>query len=163
MPPGSAADGIRFVSMRGPSGVGSGKSFTPFSRMHWANLRAACCCWVVRLLPVNPGGSRSLHALMACLNAAALGSSDEPFATASMVSSPDASGSGNALTPFVAHALGELHRLAPDWSAMLLPPLLPAPVSAGAFEPHALIRAIRAIRARAASGRSVLLMFSWPW
>ena len=50
-------------------------------------------------VPVNPGGSRSLHALMACLNAALFVSSDEPFATPSMVNSPDASGSGNALTP----------------------------------------------------------------
>ena len=48
---------------------------------------------------MNPGGSRSLHALMACLNAALLGSTDEPFAIPSMVNSPDASGSGNALTP----------------------------------------------------------------
>ena len=46
-----------------------------------------------------PGGSRSLQALMACLNAAVLGSSDEPFAIPSMVSSPDATGSGNTLTP----------------------------------------------------------------
>jgi len=36
---------------------------------------------------------------MACLNAALLGSTDEPFAIPSMVNSPDASGSGNALTP----------------------------------------------------------------
>jgi hypothetical protein len=36
---------------------------------------------------------------MACLNAALLVSSDEPFATASIVSPPDAFGSGNALTP----------------------------------------------------------------
>ena len=50
-------------------------------------------------MPVNPGGSRSLHALMARLNAAQLVSTDEPFATPSMVNSPDASGSGNALTP----------------------------------------------------------------
>jgi len=37
---------------------------------------------------------------MACLNAAALVSTDEPFATASIVNSPDAFGSGNARTPF---------------------------------------------------------------
>ena len=41
----AAADGIRVVSMRGPFAVGSGKSGTPLSRMHWANLRAASCCW----------------------------------------------------------------------------------------------------------------------
>jgi hypothetical protein len=57
---------------------------------------------VVRdLSPVNPGGSRSLHALRACSNAAELVSTHEPFATASMVNSPDASGSGNALTPLL--------------------------------------------------------------
>ena len=36
---------------------------------------------------------------MAFLNAAVFVSSDEPLATASMVNSPDASGSGNARTP----------------------------------------------------------------
>src|SRR6185437_7090179 len=95
----SEVDGMRFVSMRGPSGRGSGKSFTPFSRMHRANLRPACCCSELRLLPMNPAGSRSLHALIACLNAGVLVFSDEPFATASIVSLPDALGSGNWLTP----------------------------------------------------------------
>src|SRR5207302_7215126 len=38
-------------------------------------------------------------ALRACSNAAELVSSDEPFATASIVNAPDASGSGNAPTP----------------------------------------------------------------
>ncbi|MGO9899010.1 MAG: hypothetical protein ACLP0J_04810 [Solirubrobacteraceae bacterium] len=51
--PGSATDGIRLVSMSGPFGVGSGKSFTPLARMHWANLRAAACSWRLRLLPMN--------------------------------------------------------------------------------------------------------------
>src|SRR5207253_2265131 len=51
-PPFVAADGIRFVSTRGASGAGSGKSFTPLSRMHWANLRAADCCSALRLYPV---------------------------------------------------------------------------------------------------------------
>jgi hypothetical protein len=36
---------------------------------------------------------------MACFHAAVLGSSDEPLITPSMVSAPDASGSGNSLTP----------------------------------------------------------------
>ena len=53
------------------------------------------------MLPVNPAGSRFLHALMACLNAGVLVSSDEPFATASMVNLPDAPGSGNSLTPLL--------------------------------------------------------------
>src|SRR5919198_3167972 len=92
-------DGIRFVSTRGPFGVGSGKSGTPLSRMHWANSRRGFLCSAVTLPPVNRGGSRCLHALMACLNAALLVSTDEPFATASIVNSPDESGSGNLLTP----------------------------------------------------------------
>ena len=79
--------------------MGSGKSGTPLSRMHWAKSRRAVLCWGVTLVPVNPGGSRSLHALRACSNAAELVSTDEPFAIPSMVNSPDAAGSGNALTP----------------------------------------------------------------
>ena len=42
---------------------------------------------------------------MACLNAGALVFSDEPFATASMVSLPDAPGSGNVADAVAAHAL----------------------------------------------------------
>src|SRR5690348_3968985 len=99
IPAGVAADGIRFVSTRGPFGVGSGKSGTPLSRTHWANSRRTVLCWGVTLVPVNPGGSRSLQALRACSNAALLVSTDEPFAIPSMVISPDAFGSGNALTP----------------------------------------------------------------
>ena len=37
-PPGALADGIRFVSTRGWPLTGSGKSFTPFSRMHCGEL-----------------------------------------------------------------------------------------------------------------------------
>src|ERR1700730_7271823 len=96
-----AAGGIRLVSMRGPFGVGSGKSGTPLARMHWANLTAAPICWGLRLLPTNPVGSRALHAPMARFHAGVLGFSDEPFATASMVSLPDAPGSGNLLTPLL--------------------------------------------------------------
>src|SRR5438876_8211301 len=108
--------------------------------MHRANSRAASCSWELLWWPVNPDGSRSLHALTACLNAAEPVSRDEPFATASMVNAPDASGSGNAPTPlarmhsanFTAFArvlavlLGALlpvRRVA----AMLLPPLLWVP------------------------------------
>ena len=50
---------------------------------------------------MNPGGSRSLHALRACWNAGVFGFSDEPFAIPSMVSWPDAFGSGNSLTPLL--------------------------------------------------------------
>src|SRR5487761_962520 len=146
-------DGIRVVSIRGPFAVGSGKSGTPLSRMHWANLRAASCCWALLVLPMNPGGSRSLHALMACWNVAEFGSSDEPFITPSMVSAPDASGSGKLLTP-----LARMH-WANFTACATLAAGLPAPVAAGALEPHALIRATIAIAARAAPGHGVLLMF----
>ena len=50
---------------------------------------------------MNPAGSRSLHALMACVNAGVLVSSDEPFAISSMVNLPDAPGSGKSLTPLL--------------------------------------------------------------
>src|SRR5262245_10838773 len=148
-----AADGIRLVSMRGPSAGGAGKSLMPLSRMHWANLRATFCCSALRLWPVNPGGSRSLHALLACLNAALLGSTDDPFATPSMVDSPEASGSGNARTP-----LARMHSANFTAFSCVAAALLP-PVSAGAFEQPA---TIAASMARAASGRSVLLMVSSP-
>ena len=47
MPPLVEEEGIRFVSTSGPFKVGSGKSGTPFSRTHWANLRRAVnCCGV---------------------------------------------------------------------------------------------------------------------
>jgi hypothetical protein len=67
--------------------------------MHWANSRRAALCFGVTLPPVNPGGSRPLHAPIACFHAALFVSTDKPFATASTVSLPEASGSGNALTP----------------------------------------------------------------
>ena len=125
--------------------------------MHWANLRAASCCWAVLWVPMNPGGSRSLHALRACWNAGVFVFSDEPFATPSMVSWPDALGSGNLLTP-LSRMHWENFTACSRLVAVLLVPLLPVPVAAGAFEPHALIRATMAIRAKAASGRSFLLV-----
>jgi hypothetical protein len=99
---------------------------------------------------------------MACSNAAELVSSEEPFATASIVNSPDAFGSGNALTP-----LTRMHSV--NFSALsrrvvfllpLVPVLLAVPVllfSADPFEHPALITASIA---KAANGRSVLCMVS---
>ena len=141
--------------------TGSGKSFTPLSRMHWANLRR-----VLLLLgrfacaPVNPGGCRSLHALMACSNAAVLVSSDEPFAIPSMVNSPDASGSGNSLTP-----LSRMHSANLTALSRLVAFCVAAGCrrcSADAFEQPA---PIRATMARAASGRVVYSCVSLlhPW
>jgi hypothetical protein len=85
---------------------------------------------------------------MACLNAALLVSSDERFAIASMVNVPDASGSGNSLTP-----LARMHWAnftAPSRAAAFV--FLALRVSAAAFEQPA---QIRATMARAASDRSV--------
>lgn len=135
----------------------SGKSGTPLSRTHWANLRAASCCWELLVVPVNPGGSSLLHALMACWNATLLVSTPEPFAIASIVNWPDGPGSGNLLTPFE-----RMHRAnCTAFSrlvAVLLAPALPVPAEllfvAGAWEQLA---PIRVIKATAASGRSLLL------
>ncbi len=77
MPPLDAADGMRLVSTSGAPGAGSGKSVTPWSRMHRANSRAAFCCSLLRVWPVKPDGSRSLHAAMAAFHAA-LSVSSEP-------------------------------------------------------------------------------------
>jgi hypothetical protein len=84
---------------------------------------------------------------MARFHAGVLGFSDEPFATASKVSVPDALGSGNSLTP-----LARMHSANFTASSWLVA-LLPAPVVAGALEPHALIRPTTAISASAASAR----------
>jgi hypothetical protein len=132
MPSGVPEDGIRFVSMSGPFLVGSGKSGTPFSRMHRANARRAFRCRGVAFVPVNPAGSRLLHAVSARSNAAELVSTDEPFATPSMVILPDASGSGNALTPCprmhsanrTAFRLAVTVVLGAAWALLLLPLLL---------------------------------------
>jgi len=62
IPLGVPVEGMRVVSMSGESGLGSGKFLTPWSRMHCAKPRAACCCSGVRCCPVKPAGSRFLHA-----------------------------------------------------------------------------------------------------
>ena len=105
--------------------------------------------------PVNPGGCRSLHAPMAFSNDALFVSSDEPFAIASMVRPPDASGSGNALTP-----LSRMHcaNLSPFCAGAARgrercrePPAVA--VSDGAFEPQPAL--ISATMTRVASSRSL--------
>ena len=141
------AEGIFVVSISGPSLAGSGKSLMPLSRMHWANLRAGSCSLALRLRPMNPGGCRSLHAAMAASNAGLFASSDEPFTTPSIVISPDASGSGNSLTP-----LSRMH--AANFIALSRPPAFVVGcwcwcwccclVSAGVFEQPAPIRATMA-------------------
>jgi hypothetical protein len=101
---------------------------------------------------------------MACSNAAVLVSSDEPFATASIVNSPDAFGSGNALTPLARMHSANLTALSRTVTSLLSP--VPALLAVLVFPlllvppQPALITATMAIMARAASGRSVLVMVS---
>ena len=78
--------------MRGSPLAGSGKSFTPFSRTHSANLRAADCCFGLRFPLKAPGGARSLHASTAFFHTAGLTSIPK-------AKSPFASGSGKWGTP----------------------------------------------------------------
>src|ERR1700677_59640 len=137
--------------MRGPLLVGSGKSGTPLARMHWANLRRAAVCWVVKCVGIKPAGSRLWHALMACFHAALLGSSSEP-ALIPYAKSPEASGSGNSLTP-----LPRMHSANFTAVSTLAAELL---LSLLVFEPHALSRATIVTRARAASGRGLLVTAS---
>ena len=103
---------------------------------------------------MNPGGSRFLHALRACWNAGEFGLSTEPFAIPSMVSWPDALGSGKLLTP-LARMHWENFTACSDLAVV-------AGRAAGrgrrVLDPHALIRATIATRATSASGRSVLFM-----
>ena len=78
-------------------------------------------------MPVNPAGSRYSHALSACLNVPELVFRDEPFATASMVNAPDASGSGNAPTPLERMHSANFTALARVVDVLLAPlPAVPA-------------------------------------
>ena len=70
MPPGWLEDGILYVSIRGSPLTGSGKSLTPWSRTHWANLRLADCSLGVRFELSVPGGLRALQASTACSHTA---------------------------------------------------------------------------------------------
>src|SRR5262249_39930665 len=121
------------------------------SRTHSANSSRAVLCFGVTLAPVNPGGSRSLHAPSACSNTALFVFTDEPLAIASIVSSPDASGSGNALTP-----LARMHSA--NFTAFSRV-ALPSPPVLLRVPPHpALTTTTTASMASAAGGRSALLI-----
>src|SRR5439155_26472684 len=85
--------GILVVSIRGSPLTGSGKSFTPWSRTHWANLRLADCSLGVRFALNAPGGWRALHASTAFVNTSLLTSTPK-------LKSPFGSGSGKWGTPF---------------------------------------------------------------
>jgi hypothetical protein len=101
--------------------------FRLFSRMHWANLRRSASGWV--LPSKRPGGCKSLHAPMVFFHAAVLGSSAEPLSIP-YANSPDASGSGNSLTPF--SRMHSANFTAFSWLAAFVLPALP--FSAGALE-----------------------------
>src|ERR1700704_1270422 len=81
--------------MRGWPLTGSGKSGTPFSRMHCANLMAADSCAGVSFALRVPGGCRALHAATAFIHIALL--TLIPYDG----NSPDAFGSGKSLTPLL--------------------------------------------------------------
>ena len=86
---------------------------------------------------------------MAPFHAAPLVSSDEPFTTPSIVSSPDASGSGNSRTPFSRMHSANLTALSRAVVGLSpVPAVLAVLVSDGAFEPQP--APIRATTARAA-------------
>ena len=86
---------------------------------------------------------------MAPFHAAVLVSSDEPFTTPSIVSSPDASGSGNSRTPFSRMHSANLTAFSRPVAGFVspVPAVLAVPVSEGAFEPQP-----APIRATTASG-----------
>ena len=133
MPPGLLEDGILYVLTRGSPLTGSGKSFTPLSRMHWANLRLADCCLGVRFELNVPGGCRSLQAVDG-LRATPRGLTLTPYSNSFF-----AFGSGKSLTP-----LARMHsanftafsRAVSFLSGAGVPVLLAVPVSEGAFEPQ---------------------------
>src|SRR5262245_56817638 len=108
---------------------------------------------------MNPDGCRSLHALMAFLNAALSVSRDEPFATPSIVNSPDAFGSGNCATPLSRMHAANLIAFSRLVAVLLPPPLLPVPVLVLPFsaEPLEQPATISAMMARAASRRGALV------
>src|SRR5690349_18648166 len=92
MPPGRFDDGILYVSIIGSPLAGSGKSLTPCSRTHWANLRLAACCFGVRFELNAPGGFSALHASIALSHTPLLTSTPKFCA-------PFESGSGKWGTP----------------------------------------------------------------
>src|SRR5436190_7985639 len=157
MPPGRLEDGILVVSMSGSPLTGSGKSFTPWSRTHWANLKLADCCLGVRFPDNVPGGCSALQALVAC------------FHTAGLTLTPYwnwffGSGSGKSLTPCARMHSANFTALSRAVSSLLLPApeLLAVPTLsffADPFEQPAPTRAIAARPARAANGLTCLLMF----
>ena len=139
--------------------MGSGKSFTPLSRMHWANLRR-------RLLLLGaPLAAREPRWLQVLARADGLlerrGARVQRRAVRYRIDGELARRVRvrELADTVAAHALGELHPLLSIGGGVVAAAAA-AGLPAGALEPHALIRATMAIRARAASGRSSLLMFS---
>src|SRR3954454_5515846 len=137
MPPGLLEDGILYVSIRGSPLTGSGKSFTPWSRTQWANLRLANCSLGVRFELSAPGGFRALQASMAFSHTSLVTSTPK-------LESPFASGSGKWGTPlarmhsanFTAFSwLGSFFSSPLPVSPVLLPELLVLPVVSGLLGP----------------------------
>src|SRR3954453_8586664 len=132
MPPGRLKEGILYVSTTGSPLTGSGKSFTPLARTHWANLRVADCCLAVRFALNVPGGCRALHALTARVHTVSL--TLTPYSKSFF-----AFGSGKSLTPCARMHSENFTAFSRAVSFVLLPPPeLPAvlvAVSGAALEP----------------------------
>src|SRR5919112_5692071 len=121
IPPGLLEDGILYVSIRGSPLTGSGKSLTPWSRTHWANLRLADCSLGLRLELKAPGGFRALHASTAFSHTSLVTSTPK-------LVSPFESGSGKCGTPFA--RMHSANFTAFSWAVSFRPvPELPAPLA----------------------------------
>src|SRR5262249_32449517 len=137
--------------------------------MHCANLRAADNCLGLRCALKEPGGCSSLHAPSAFVHTAGL------TLIPKLGNSPEAFGSGKSGYPFSRMHAANFTALSRAVAFLLLAVLLPPPgalavpllpAGAAALVPPllrvppqpALITATVATMARAASGRSVLLM-----
>ena len=135
--------------------AGSGKSFTPLSRMHWANLRRASCCSGAPLRAREPRWLQVLTRADGLLERRAVRVQRRAVRTPSMVEVARRVRVRERADPVGAHALGELHRLLPSGGVLVARVLPAVPVrQVRSTQPAA----IRATMARAASGRSVLLM-----
>src|SRR5262249_11035595 len=122
IPPGLLEDGIRVVSTMGWPLTGSGKSFTPFARMHRANSRAADNCLGLRCALKEPGGCSSLHAASAFVHTAGL------TLIPKLGNSPEAFGSGKSGYPFSRMHAANFTALSRAVAFLLLAVLLPPPV-----------------------------------
>src|SRR3954469_18301612 len=120
--------------MSGSPLMGSGKSFTPWSRTHWANRRLADCCLGVRFELSAPGGFSALQASTAFSHTSLVTSTPK-------LESPFGSGSGKCGTPLARMHSANFTALSCAVTLLAAPlRVVPVPaavlVSDGAFEPQ---------------------------